>query len=298
MYVHGGRGPGEWDIYQWGYETKPSMLIQAVQHARGAGEEADPARTIATGAAERARLVAHFEGIFADNAEALGMFQSAVKSAGVFMAARERCKSNNIRVYGEVRMCFNEIGKRMVAAGHLAHERQIYMLVADELDAFLAAPASFSAVLAEREVDYLSLYELDPPYIIDGSAPPLSQWVKKNSSVVELVKVGDVLSGVAGSPGVVTGTARVLLNLDDPSVLEPGDILIAPATDPSWTPLFLAAGGVITNIGAVGTHAVIVSRELGIPCVPSIPDATRRIPDGATVTVDGTNGTVTIDALP
>jgi rifampicin phosphotransferase len=298
MYVHGGRGPGEWDIYQWGYETKPSMLVQAVQHARGAGDEADPARTIATGAAERARLVAQFEEMFADNAEALGMFQSAVKSAGVFMAARERCKSNNIRVYGEVRMCFNQIGRRMVAAGHLAHERQIYMLVADELDAFLADPGSFSAVLAERETDYLSLYELDPPYIIDGAAPPLSEWPKRNSSVVEVVKVGDVLKGVAGSPGVVTGTARVLLNLDDPSVLEPGDILIAPATDPSWTPLFLAAGGVITNIGAVGTHAVIVSRELGIPCVPSIPDATRRIPDGATVTVDGTNGTVTIDALP
>jgi pyruvate,water dikinase len=84
----------------------------------------------------------------------------------------------------------------------------------------------------------------------------------------------------------------------DPSRLEPGDILITVSTDPSWTPLFLAAGAVITDIGAVGTHAVIVSRELGIPCVPSISNATRRIPDGATITVDGTSGTVTIDALP
>jgi pyruvate,water dikinase len=67
---------------------------------------------------------------------------------------------------------------------------------------------------------------------------------------------------------------------------------------PSWTPLFLAAGGVITNIGAVGTHAVIVSRELGISCVPSIADATRRNPDGATITLDGSTGMVTIDALP
>ena len=62
-------------------------------------------------------------------------------------------------------------------------------------------------------------------------------------------------------------------------MLEPGDILIAPSTDPSWTPLFLVAEGVITDIGAVGTHAVIVSRELGIPCVPSIADASKRIPD-------------------
>ncbi len=97
-------------------------------------------------------------------------------------------------------------------------------------------------------------------------------------SDAKLVQVGDVLQGVAGSPGVITGAARILLDLSDPTRLEPGDILIAPSTDPSWTPLFLSAGGVITNIGAVGTHAVIVSRELGIPCVPSIADATVAHP--------------------
>ena len=112
------------------------------------------------------------------------------------------------------------------------------------------------------------------------------------------MQVGDVLKGVAGSPGEATGTARIMLDLSDPSLLEPGDILIAPSTDPSWTPLFLVAEAVITDIGAVGTHAVIVSRELGIPCVPSIADATKRIPDGATITVNGSLGTVTIDALP
>ncbi|MGE0000365.1 MAG: PEP-utilizing enzyme, partial [Ilumatobacteraceae bacterium] len=121
---------------------------------------------------------------------------------------------------------------------------------------------------------------------------------RKNSIPVDIVQAGDVLHGVAGSPGTVTGTARILLDLSDPTKLEPGDILVAPSTDPSWTPMFLAAGGVVTNIGAVGTHAVIVSRELGIPCVPSIADATRRIPDGATITLDGALGTVTIDALP
>jgi pyruvate,water dikinase len=197
-----------------------------------------------------------------------------------------------------VRECFLELGRRAVAAGHLAHVRQVFMLLADEVDAWLANPASFTDRLAEREADYLSLYELEPPYIVDGTVPPLGEWPRKNSIAVEAVAVGDVLHGVAGSPGTVTGTARILLDLSDPSKLEPGDILVAPSTDPSWTPMFLAAGGVVTNIGAVGTHAVIVSRELGIPCVPSIADATRRIPDGATITLDGALGTVTIDALP
>ncbi len=298
MYEHGSRGPNEWDPFSWSYESNPMLLIMAIQHARGATDEADPSTTIARGAAERQRLIDHYSGVFADNAEALGTFHAAVNSLGVFMGARERCKTNNIRAVGEVRQCFLELGRRAVARGNLAHDRQIFMVMADELDAWKADPASFTTKLAEREVDYLSLFDLEPPYIVNGSAPPLSQWKRKNAEAVEIVKVGDVLQGVAGSPGTVTGTARILLDVADSAQLEPGDILIAPSTDPSWTPLFLAAGGVVTNIGAVGTHAVIVSRELGIPCVPSIAEATRRIPDGATITVDGALGTVTIDALP
>ena len=74
--------------------------------------------------------------------------------------------------------------------------------------------------------------------------------------------------------------------------------IVAPITDPSWTPLFVAAGGVIVDVGAAQSHAMIVSRELGIACVPSVTNATRRIPDGATVEVNGDAGTVTILALP
>ena len=298
MYEHGSRGPNEWDIYQASYETKPTMLLQAIEVARQADDDADPARTLEAGAAERRRLIDKYEAAFADNPEALGMFQTAVRTAAVWMAARERIKSSNIRCHHEVRMCFDELGRRMTERGHLAHPRQIYMLLADEIDDFVVDPGAYSARLAEREIDYLSLYELDPPYIVNGAAPPLSTWKRKGEGAVVPVRVGDVLKGVAGSPGEATGTARILLDLSDPSRLEPGDILIAPSTDPSWTPLFLVAEAVITDIGAVGTHAVIVSRELGIPCVPSIADATKRIPDGATITVNGSLGTVTIDALP
>lgn len=298
LYEHGSRGPNEWDIYQPCYETKPLLLAQAIERVRTAGDEADPEVLQAAGAAERARVIADWQTRLAGDPETLGTFMAAVNSLAVFMAARERCKCNNIRAHGEVRQCFDELGRRMVERGHLASDRLVYMLLADELDAFLVDPASLAATLAERQEQYLALYELEPPYTVDGVAPPLSQWERRDSVQVATVQVGDLLQGVAGSPGTVSGTARVMLDLSDPSCLEPGDIMIAPSTDPSWTPLFLTVGAVITNIGAVGTHAVIVSRELGIPCVPSIPDATRRIPDGATITVNGTLGTVTIDALP
>jgi pyruvate,water dikinase len=76
--------------------------------------------------------------------------------------------------------------------------------------------------------------------------------------------------------------------------LEPGEVLVAPITDPAWTPLFLPSAAVVVDVGALMSHAVIVSRELGIPCVVSVEGATRRIPDGALVEVDGTAGTVTV----
>ena len=110
--------------------------------------------------------------------------------------------------------------------------------------------------------------------------------------------VGDVLVGTPGSPGTGTGRARVLLSSRDPGALEPGDVLVAPGTDPSWTPLFVPAAAVVVDVGAMLSHAVIVSRELGLPCVVSVTGATRTIADGALVEVDGAAGTVTILEAP
>lgn len=110
--------------------------------------------------------------------------------------------------------------------------------------------------------------------------------------------VGDLVQGIAGCPGVARRRERVVLDPGAPEDLGPGDVLVAPITDPSWTPLFLAAEAVVVDAGATMSHAVIVSRELGIPCVVSAVGATRRIPDGATLEVDGNTGRVTILALP
>jgi len=93
---------------------------------------------------------------------------------------------------------------------------------------------------------------------------------------------------------VSRGRARVLIDSYDPTCLEPGDVLVAPLTDPSWTPLFVPAAGVVVDVGAPLSHAIIVSRELGIPCVVSATGATKRIPDGAFIEVNGETGVVTV----
>ncbi len=93
------------------------------------------------------------------------------------------------------------------------------------------------------------------------------------------------------------GRARVVTAVDAAGDLAPGEILVAPQTDPSWTPLFMVAAGAVVDVGAMGSHAMIVSRELGIPCAAGVPAASRRIPTGTLLEVDGSTGTVTVLAL-
>jgi len=195
---------------------------------------------------------------------------------------------------GEIREPMREIARRLVAQGLLREVEHIFMLMADEVDEFGIHPDRYTQKLAERHAAYRTLFDVEPPFAVDGKVAPISQWKKRTAAQVTIAKSGDVLRGVAASSGVATGTARVILDpaqLDD---FEPGDVLIAPQTDPSWAPLFLAASAVVVNVGAVGSHAMIASRELGIPCVPSVENATARIPSGVRVTVDGNTGTVTI----
>jgi len=297
MIDHGGRAPNEWDPAASSYESKPALAFIQVDRLRHQDDSADPHKAHERNSAERERLYNEFMELLSGDPETSGAFAASYASSGVWQATRERCKSNNIAAIHEVRVCFDEIGRRMVEAGHLAAIEQIYMLLESEIERYLSDPASFKGVLAERFADHQALALLDPPYIIGMDVPPLSQWKRRDNSAAETVKVGDVLKGVACSAGEYTGTARIILDPFDPSGLEAGDILVTLNTDPSWTPLFLASGAVVVNLGAVGSHASIVSRELGIPCVASVADATKKIPDGANITVNGSTVTITINSL-
>ncbi|SDM07600.1 PEP/pyruvate-binding domain-containing protein [Nonomuraea jiangxiensis] len=101
------------------------------------------------------------------------------------------------------------------------------------------------------------------------------------------------LTGTPGGHGVVTGPARIIRGPRDFTRVHPGDIIVCPFTDPAWTPLLRIAAGVITETGGVLSHAAIVAREYGIPAVLGIPNATSRLHDGSTITMDGTTGTIT-----
>jgi rifampicin phosphotransferase len=294
----GSRGPNEWDLRCRSWETHPELALVAIERMRAADDSAAPTSRHDEAVADRERAAAEVRERLAaggdEAAEALGTFEAAMRSSGVFLPARERYKTNCIKVIGEIRVCFLELGRRMVERGALDRADQVWFLVDDELDHFRHEPGAFTETLRQREAEYLELYGLEPPFMVTNAAKPLDQWTRRGGSTVAVAEAGTVLSGTAGSGGRAQGRARVLLDPSDPFALEPGDILVTLNTDPSWTPLFVPAAGVVTEIGALGSHAMIISRELGIPCVVSVKDATKVIPDGAEVTVDGTLGTVTI----
>jgi len=288
---YGSRGPNEWDAYSEVWETKPALALTLIDTMRAAGSDADPATRFAAVVADREAATAEALALVAGNDEATGMVHAATASALRFNAWRERTKTNCIKVIHEQRVALFELGRR-----HLADQRDICMLTDAELDAFVADPASMVGLIAERRAAWQHLWTLEPPYFVqtDKGVPPLESLALKSAGSMGHAAAGDVLVGAPGCAGVVRGRARVVLDPSDPAGLEPGDILVAPNTDPSWTPLFVPAGGVVVNVGAMNSHAVIVSRELGVPCAVSVVDATKRIADGAMIELDGGAGTVTI----
>ena len=291
---HGSRGPNEWDTTSHTWETRPELAFAAIDRMRLLADGEAPDGHHAERVADREAVAAEVAALLADQPEALEQFQQALASAALFFPARERSKTNAVRFIHETRVALHELGRRMVAAGHFGQLDDFGMLLAAELDDFLADPAGLTATLRERRSRYDELAALEPPFVFAGEQPPVETWERRDAHPEALAAAGDVLPGISGCPGQATGVARVILDPADPGALAPGDVLVAPITDPSWTPLFVAASAVVVDVGAQLSHAIIVSRELGIPCVVSVTGATRRIPDGALVTVDGTAGTVTL----
>jgi pyruvate,water dikinase len=292
---HGSRGPNEYDVSAPSWEVKPAIALVAIDLMRRSDEAQAPALRAAAAVAERDRVAADVRSRLAGSPEGLAGFEAALRSAQLFLAGRERAKTNVVRIINEARVALYEYGRRLVERGHLDQVEQVFMVTPAELDPLRADPGSFRDTIGERWAQYRRLFDFEPVFVVNGRVPSIDEMTRRGSrDGLEAAGSGTVLTGAAGSGGTASGRARIVLDAGDPAGFEPGDVLVAPQTDPAWVPLMVAASAVVVNTGAQGSHAMIVSRELGIPCVVSVPDATDLIPEGATVTVDGTAGTVTV----
>jgi pyruvate,water dikinase len=112
---------------------------------------------------------------------------------------------------------------------------------------YVADPQLFRDAVAERSRAAEALAERIPPFLFEGEIAPIEIWPKRIAEGRARSVNADILKGIGGSPGRVVGTARIVMDTSNPDILNPGDILVAPITDPSWTPLFLADAGVVVD---------------------------------------------------
>lgn len=298
MRESGSRGPNEWDIHALSWESDPLQPLKLVNGIRRASDADSPQARHDRLEARRRAAADRLRTAFAGNDETLGTLEMALASTTLCVPARERTKATCVAVVNEVRMTIRELGRRGVAAGLYAKPEDVMMLLSSELERYVADPLAFRELIAARLSDYEELFELDPPFIIASDPPPLSEWERRTERSLPPLREGEVLAGLGGGAGRYTGRVCVLHDPADMVRLEPGDVLVAPFTDAAWTPLFLIAGAVVVDVGAMNSHAVVVSRELGIPSVLSVTTGTKQLLDGMEVTVDGTAGTVTVDSAP
>ncbi len=288
----GFRGPNEWELRSPTWGTDPQIALAAIDRLRFAGENDSPGAGNARRVKSRDEATAAVRSALAPMPEVLAQFEGGLNAAHLFSRGRERTRMTAALLVHEQRLAARELGRRAKERGAIDDPAHVFMLTRDELPGFVRDPAPFRGPLAERERQYLQLFDVVPPFVVVGDPPPLATWERRSREAQKEIAVGETVTAVSGSPGKATGRARVLTDPSEPESLQPGDILVAPITDPSWTPLFLSVAGVVCDVGAPFSHAAIVSRELGIPCVVSLASATRRLPDGCVIEIDGAAGTV------
>lgn len=200
-------------------------------------------------------------------------------------------KANYLRAIDGGRRASLLVGERLVADGVLEQADDARYLTIDELVAGITP--EHRELVAHRRACRERHRLVDLPTTFTGTPVPIDLAAATADAAAGRT-ADEVIDGVAGSPGVVEGTARVILDPNDAEPPGPGEVLVCRFTDPSWAPMFTLAEALVIDIGASASHGAIVARELGVPCVIGTGDGTRRIQDGDWLRVDGTAGRVEV----
>ena len=280
---HGYHGPTEGELSSRSWREDPKPIVALLDTYRTMPDSSSP------GDVEHRRRAGREE----SEREVLALLPAyqrpgarlLFRLARRYIPLREVGKVAFLQAIDVARAAARTIGSDLEQRGLLADADDVFYLTAAEVIA--GPPADASSIVAfrrERREEYLTL-ELPDRWV--GMPEPSA---KDTTTPAE---VGGTVTGLGVSPGVVEGVARVV---DDPACadLQAGEILVCVTTDPGWAALFLAAGGVVTDIGSAMGHGAIVARELGIPCVANTRTGTRQIRSGDRIRVDGSAGTVEI----
>jgi rifampicin phosphotransferase len=287
---YGMRCVGEIDITRPRWSERPSTLVPAIlgnveSFEPGAGgrrfaESLEEARRKERELLERLRALP-------DGEEKAEQAELMVDRLRTFIGYREYPKYGMISRYWVYKQALLREADRRVRAGILEAREDIFYLTLQELAEVVRAHHVENGLVAARKEAFVANEALTPPRVLTSDGEALTGAYRRDD-----VPDG-ALVGLPVSAGTVEGRARVILDLADAD-LEPGDILVTAYTDPSWTPLFVAAAGLVTEVGGLMTHGAVIAREYGLPAVVGVDRATRLIEDGHRIRVHGTAGYVEI----
>jgi pyruvate,water dikinase len=204
------------------------------------------------------------------------------------IAMREHPKFMLIRLLDLVRNATHECATLLQRQRRIDTRDDVYFLTAEEILEALRDPSRpLTDLVRSRRAEHEHFQKLTPPRVLTNEGESVTGTHSRDD-----LPPG-ALAGTAASPGIVEGTARVVLDPQH-AILQAGEILVAPFTDPGWTPLFINAKGLVMEVGGLMTHGSVVAREYGIPAVVCVPDATRLIRTGQRIRVNGDQGFVEI----
>ena len=283
---HGHRTAAEIDLGMPRWSDDPTQVLGSLANYLRITDPADhPDARFARGAAAAEAAVAQVVGRVRRRSRVRAWVTGlALRRARQLAGMRETHKDYLVRVLAHARAQLATLGAELAGRGLLAAADDVFFLELREVAAALDG-VDQRGLVADRRAEYdreLRRRHIPRVLLSDGTEPEAEHAAPAPEGA---------LVGSPASAGTVTGVVRVVL---DPAEahLEPGEILVAPSTDPGWTPLFLTAGGLVMEMGGSNSHGAVVAREYGIPAVVGVPDATARLQTGQTVTVDGAAGTV------
>jgi pyruvate,water dikinase len=232
----------------------------------------------------------------------LKWFNKYLASAQKYAPLREDGLAEIGLAYPLIRQMLHELGNRFVKQDVISTADEIFWLTQDEalrtatrLDAGQSVEL-LAEKIPQRQAEHRAALSIRPPMML----PQMKVFGFDLMSLKDKRgrrNGGNVIKGVAASPGTASGVARILHGPEDFAQMKPGDVLVAPITTPAWTPLFAMASAVVTDIGGPLSHGSIVAREYGIPAVLGTGVATRRIQSDQIITVNGSAGTVELGQI-
>ena len=285
----GHRAVAEIDLGMPRWSDDPSHLLGVISnYLRLREDEIDPVIQFQHAEAQAATAIADLSRRASVRNPLRGrLVNLALRRAHALVGLRESPKFMLIVALGVMRDQLQQVGRELAASGRIEQGDDVFFLDLRDARRGLAGENLRSIVKARREAYEMELRRRHIPRLL------LSDGIEAEALAAAADRPDGALAGSPASAGTVTAPARVVL---DPvgAHLEPGEILVAPSTDPGWTPLFLTAGGLVMEMGGSNSHGAVVAREYGIPAVVGVPDATQKISTGQLITVDGAAGLVSL----